>query len=196
MRNLKIFGGLIVSSVFISKLKQKSININFAECTENYERAAVCILNPHNSNTKGLVLLKQQNLESPTIIKGKFSGLKSNAKHGFHIHEFGDLTDGCNTAGPHFNPTGQYHGGPDDSIRHIGDLGNILSDSDGNAVYEREDRSIGLIGKYSVIGRSMVVHQDEDDLGRGNFPDSKITGHSGNRVACGIIALCSNDKLI
>ncbi len=162
----------------------------------DFERAAICLLNPNNSETRGVVLFKQANIDSPCFIKGKFSGLKKNAKHGFHIHEFGDLSDGCNTAGPHYNPLGQSHAGPDDEIRHVGDLGNIQSDENGNATYEKEDKLISLIGKYSVVGRSCVVHADEDDLGRGNFADSKTTGHSGARVACGVIALCDTKKLI
>lgn len=165
-------------------------------CNENYERAAICLLNPDNSEAKGIVLFKQANIDSPCLIKGKFTGLKKNSKHGFHVHEFGDLSNGCTTAGPHFNPTAQTHGGPEEEIRHVGDLGNIQSDSDGNATYEKEDKLITLMGKYSIVGRSCVVHADEDDLGRGNFPDSKTTGHSGARIACGVIALCDKNKLI
>lgn len=37
-------------------------------------------------------------------------GLKPNSLHGFHIHEFGDLIEGCKTAGAHYNPHGKKHG--------------------------------------------------------------------------------------
>ena len=48
---------------------------------------------------------------------------------------------------------------------------------------------IKLSGETSVIGRSYVLHADEDDLGRGGFSDSKTTGHAGTRMACGVIGL-------
>jgi hypothetical protein len=32
----------------------------------------------------------------------------------------------------------------------------------------------------------MIVHEDEDDLGKGDFDDSHITGHSGKRIGCAI----------
>jgi Cu-Zn family superoxide dismutase len=200
MKSLK-FGSLVLfSTLFLAKMN-KLTTLNREKtllCAdqENTARAALCILHPNNSTTQGLVLFKQNNFDAPVVIKGKFTGLKSNAKHGFHIHQFGDLSDGCNTAGPHYNPTATSHGGPEDEERHIGDLGNILSDSEGNATYQREDKKISLMGVYSVIGRSCVVHADEDDLGKGNFPDSKTTGHSGARVACGVIALCDPNKQI
>lgn len=38
-----------------------------------------------------------------------------------------------------------------------------------------------------MIGRSIVVHANVDDLGRTNHPDSKITGNAGSRLACGVI---------
>jgi Cu-Zn family superoxide dismutase len=35
-------------------------------------------------------------------------------------------------------------------------------------------------------GRSVIVHADPDDLGKGPFEDSPTTGHSGARIACAV----------
>jgi Cu-Zn family superoxide dismutase len=40
------------------------------------------------------------------------------------------------------------------------------------------------------VGRSIIIHEDEDDLGLGNKEDSKTTGHSGARIACSVIGIC------
>nr|XP_025142506.1 copper chaperone for superoxide dismutase isoform X6 [Bubalus bubalis] len=87
--------------------------------------------------------------------------------------------------GDHFNPDGMSHGGPQDSERHRGDLGNVRADEDGRAVFRIEDKQLKV---WDVIGRSLVVDEGEDDLGRGGHPLSRITGNSGERLACGIIA--------
>lgn len=187
---------LLLSSIYFMKSKQNfKSNLNLIQTLEvQKETCALCILNPHNSTASGLVIFKQRGIDSPVEITGTFKGLKKEGKHGFHIHEWGDLTDGCTTAGPHYNPTNMTHGGPNDKIRHVGDLGNVEADHEGNAKYSRTDDVISLVGKYSIVGRSCVVHADQDDLGRGNFEDSKTTGHSGARIACGVIALCDPDR--
>lgn len=60
--------------------------------------------------------LHLQNSESdPAVIQGEIKGL-TQGLHGFHIHQFGDSTNGCITAGPHFNPFGKTHGGPNVSF--------------------------------------------------------------------------------
>jgi Cu-Zn family superoxide dismutase len=50
------------------------------------------------------------------------------------------------------------------------------------------DDVIRLRGKKAnIIGRGLIIHADEDDLGKGGKEDSLITGHAGKRVACAVI---------
>jgi len=120
--------------------------------------------------------------------KGELKGLTPGL-HGFHVHQFGDTTDGCTSAGPHFNPKSQEHGGPTDKVRHAGDLGNVTAGADGVAKVDVKDAEISLKGDNSIVGRTLVVHADPDDLGKGGHELSKTTGNAGARVACGVIGL-------
>jgi len=151
---------------------------------------AICVLNPDmGSGVSGIVKFVQT-AGGKTIVNATIKNLSA-GKHGFHVHEFGNLSEGCKTAGPHFNPFKKTHGGPNDEERHIGDMGNVVSDGNSDTVLVYEDAVIELTGINTIIGRSVVVHADEDDLGRGNYEDSKTTGHAGARVACGVIGLSS-----
>ena len=38
--------------------------------------------------------------------------------HGFHVHEYGDFSSGCTSAGGHYNPLGRKHGAPTDQERY------------------------------------------------------------------------------
>ncbi|CAJ0600533.1 unnamed protein product [Cylicocyclus nassatus] len=120
------------------------------------------------------------------IIAGTIYGL-SPGPHGFHVHEVGNLGNGCLAAGPHFNPTNATHGARQDEIRHVGDLGNVVAQNSGVAAFWLRDSVITLTGPNSIVGRSLVIHEGEDDLGRGSHPDSKATGNAGGRFGCGII---------
>lgn len=151
---------------------------------------AICILHPDsNSGVSGVVKFIQTS-GGKTIVNATVKGLKA-GKHGFHVHEFGNLTEGCKTAGAHWNPEKQTHGGPEDTVRHHGDMGNILADGHNDSTLNYQDPVLQLTGVHSIIGRSVVVHADEDDLGRGTFEDSKTTGHAGARLACGVIGVSS-----
>lgn len=119
-------------------------------------------------------------------VTGEITGLTP-GKHGFHVHQFGDNTNGCISAGPHFNPTGKTHGGPSDEERHVGDLGNVEAGEDGKAKVDIVDKLIALDGDHCIIGRSLVVHADPDDLGKGGHELSSTTGNAGARVACAVI---------
>jgi Cu-Zn family superoxide dismutase len=150
---------------------------------------AICVLNNPDLGIKGIVKLEEQG--DHTTITTEMSGLKP-GKHGFHIHEFGNLTNACITAGAHYNPFNKLHGGPNDEERHIGDLGNVEADEQGDVKLVIVDKLIKLTGEYSVIGRSFVVHDNEDDLGKTDNKDSKTTGNAGARLACGIIGVTNN----
>ena len=121
------------------------------------------------------------------------SGLKPNFEHGFHVHEFGDLTEGCASACAHFNPFNVTHGGPDSKIRHVGDLGNIKTDKNGKARYSFYDSMIKLRGKCNIIGRMIVIHDKKDDLGLGGDAESLKTGNAGKRIACAVIGYAKNN---
>ncbi|KAF7314301.1 Phosphoinositide phospholipase C [Mycena kentingensis (nom. inval.)] len=124
-------------------------------------------------------------------IRGELHGLDPLAQRGFHIHQFGDLSGGCLSAGPHFNPFGKTHGAPTDSQRHVGDLGNIQTDEDGVAKFSFEDALVSLNGPTSVLRRAVVLHAGTDDLGQGGNEESLKTGNAGGRAACGVIGLSS-----
>ena len=131
---------------------------------------------------KGTVVFTQK--EDHIRIKIDIKGLSKNHLHGFHIHESGDLREGCKSCCSHYNPNGSEHGGLDNG--HKGDLGNIKTDENGNCFTSIKTDKIIV---DEILGRSIIIHQDEDDLGLGTFDDSKTTGHSGARIACSIIGI-------
>ena len=141
---------------------------------------------------KGYVIFEQKNKNEPVHIKGHIEKLKPPGKHGFHIHTYGDIrkTD-CTKCGGHWNPRNNDHGGLNDENSHAGDLGNIVVRDDGTADFNLKTSKITLYGKESIIGRSIVVHEDPDDLGKGGFPDSLTTGHAGARTDCAVIGYAS-----
>ncbi|ELT88978.1 hypothetical protein CAPTEDRAFT_72786, partial [Capitella teleta] len=106
--------------------------------------------------------------------------------HGIAIHQYGDLSEGCTNLGDHFNPLNVNHGGRLQSPfqRHVGDLGNIHVNLDGSASSELKDYLIQLQGRYTVVGRSVAIHELTDDLGKGGDSDSSTNGHSGSAIAC------------
>jgi len=142
-----------------------------------------------DSKVSGTVTFEQESEAAPTVVSWDITGNDPNAARGMHIHTFGDNTNGCTSAGPHFNPHGKKHGGPTDEERHVGDLGNIQTDASGNAKGSVTDQFIKLIGPESVIGRTVVVHAGTDDLGKGGNEESFKTGNAGPRPACGVIGI-------
>jgi Cu-Zn family superoxide dismutase len=116
--------------------------------------------------------------------------------HGFHIHEAGDLRGkGCAGACAHFQKgRSQKHGGAPGckGSRHTGDLGNVGLTRKRRIF--RRNYTLKGVKVRDLWGRSLIVHADRDDLGKGQHDDSHTTGHSGKRIACAIFGRGSCPK--
>jgi Cu-Zn family superoxide dismutase len=112
-------------------------------------------------------------------IEADIAGL-SPGLHGIHINESVDC-DAAIASGGHFNPGGESHSAPNAKRHHLGDLGNVVADENGNAHYERFDPRITVDGDRSIVGRTVVIDAAWDDLK--TDPD----GNSGAHIACGRI---------
>jgi superoxide dismutase, Cu-Zn family len=175
---------LILSILFLITVTCKS---NMKEKKEIVEiKKAIVVLTPaEKSKVKGTITFMQE--ENGVKITGEIMGLTP-GEHGFHIHEFGNISDVKGiSAGGHFNPSKMKHGSPMDKERHEGDLGNITADKSGTVHLELTDSMIKLNGENSIIGRSVVVHAGKDDF------ITQPTGNSGDRIAFGVIGIAKNE---
>ena len=155
---------------------------------KNNNKQIIAIANIKDMNGINGNVLFYQKLDDTVMIDIDLTGLPKNASLGFHIHEAGDITDGCKSACAHFNPFNTVHGGPNSYHRHVGDLGNIITNNNGVCKMKFTDHMIKLDGTISnIIGRSIVIHEKTDDLGKGKNKESLKTGNAGNRIACSVI---------
>jgi Cu-Zn family superoxide dismutase len=157
-------------------------------------------------NIIGCVNFYQKDIFSHVSVSVNIKGLPSGI-HGFHVHEkriedFGeDVLECCEKLGGHFNvkekwslenQTGTKHG----INGHNGDLcNNIFSDHEKFCETYFTDSKISLYeeDEKCIIGRSIVIHEDPDDMGLPDYLDPQkntqkfITGNAGKRIACGNI---------
>jgi Cu-Zn family superoxide dismutase len=181
-RNLvKIFFAVIIIIVLIYFLRNLLINDPYSSMNDE----AVAVFK--TDRIKGEVVVI--NYRDGVKLKANFTELPP-GKHGFHIHKAGDLRgEGCHGLCEHYDIGKNTHGGAPDhgGQRHTGDLGNIEL-KDGK--FQKEYYIKGTKVK-DLWGRSIIVHEDEDDLGKGTYEDSKVTGHSGARIGCAIFGRTS-----
>ncbi|EGR31229.1 superoxide dismutase soluble, putative [Ichthyophthirius multifiliis] len=153
------------------------------------QRNAVCILYPQDEQeVQGIFSFTQEAAQQPVKIVGSLKNLQPNQAHGVSIHEYGDFYE----IGNHYNPHNKQHGSPYYSEeRHLGDLGNIKADQFGFGYYTLSNNQISLFGELSILGRSLAIHKNQDDMGQGESKISLVNGNSGSVVACGIIGIAS-----
>ena len=156
------------------------------------------IINSGDMSEGAVAVFKTDTIYGDVIVNNYRDGVKVKAsftklppgQHGFHIHKAGDLRgEGCHGLCEHYDTGKNSHGdSPNHSgQRHTGDLGNIELK---NGKFEEEYYIKGISVK-DLWGRSIIVHEDEDDLGKGPFEDSPVTGHSGARIGCAIFGRMS-----
>lgn len=153
--------------------------LTVVSCNSKTQKAEAILESKSGSNVTGKITFTKEgnNMKIVADINGLTPG-----KHGFHIHEKGDCSapDGS-SAGGHFNPKSMPHSGHESAERHEGDLGNIIADESGKAHLEITDIMMTFEGEESIVGKSVIVHEKEDDL------TTQPTGNAGGRVACGVI---------
>lgn len=161
---------------------------------------AICVLSPtNNADLPGVTgTITFTDTGHGVRVVANVSGLTPNQKHGFHIHQWGDVSAADGTAtGGHYNPGGAEHGLPTSESHgdhehhmpggHAGDLGNLEADADGNATYDKTFDGISVAGlEGPVLGRAIIVHLKEDDGGQ-------PTGNAGPRVAQGVIGVAKTE---
>ncbi|XP_062964578.1 extracellular superoxide dismutase [Cu-Zn] [Cynocephalus volans] len=134
----------------------------------------------------GRVLFRQlaprAKLEAFFDLQG-FPGQPNNSNRAIHVHQFGDLSQGCDSTGPHYNPRGLLH------PQHPGDFGNFAV-RNGHLWKYRAGLAASLTGPHSIVGRAVVVHAGEDDLGQGGNQASVENGNAGPRLACCVVGVC------
>lgn len=148
------------------------------------DTVAVATLEPTEGNAaRGTVTFTKA--DGGVRVVANLQGLAP-GQHGFHIHENGDCSaPDASSAGGHYSPQDDPHGGPDDSAgeRHMGDLGNVEVGQDSTAAYDRVDQQLVLTGADGIVGKAVIVHAGQDDL------TSQPSGDAGSRIACGVIEM-------
>jgi Cu-Zn family superoxide dismutase len=171
----------------MNRKTQKNVNTIKKQSKLKNKKPIKCIAHLTGDRVSGNVIFTEILNLNKVKINVNLTGLEQGL-HGFHIHEAGNIENHCKGCCAHFNPFNTTHGGLNDKIRHVGDLGNVLADEKGNVSQIFYDKMIKLRGnKSNIIGRSVVVHTGIDDLGKGGDDESLITGNAGTREACGVI---------
>ena len=152
-------------------------------------KQAVAVLLPTKGNDVRGVIRFQEQPDGKVRVTGRIRGLEPDSTHGFHVHEFGDMTSADGTsAGGHYDPEGHGHALPPETPRHAGDMGNIEANEEGVAVIDQTFDNFTVAGlENPIIGRGVVVHAQRDN---GENP----SGNAGKRLATGVVGVAQQQE--
>lgn len=184
MHRLALAGLAALALVFVAATADQERVERHVSSWEGIHRAVAVITPTEGSSTKGTVWL--EDVAGGVRVRAEVVGLTPGAKHGFHIHEFGDGSAlDASSAGGHFDPgrTGHHDRANAATPHHAGDLGNLEADAKGRATYDLVVKGITVAGlEAPVIGRGIIIHALPDDFGQ-------PTGNAGARIGFGCIGI-------
>jgi Cu-Zn family superoxide dismutase len=185
---MRIPSALSVTLAFCASLLPGTSN-GLAAAGASPVTAAIAVIQPTTGNeAAGIVTFTA--IDGGVKVVADVSGLTP-GKHGFHIHEFGDISDSAKamSTGGHFDPEGTHHHAlvdadhPDGMPHHAGDMGNLVADASGKAHLELTLTGVSLMGAVNpIVGRAVIVHAKSDDGGQ-------PVGNAGGRVGQGVIGI-------
>jgi len=144
-------------------------------------REAVAVLVPtRGSRVGGVVRFRDGGSGAELDVTASVDGLPPGV-HAYHVHVYGDCSSpDADSAGPHFHFMGSSFEEQPGFI--TGNLGELRG-GDAPTTVQQTRVHASLQGRYSIVGRAVVVHE------RGNDPASPPDGAAGKRLACGVIGV-------
>ena len=156
------------------------------------QRAIACFEPKVCQGIKGEIQIEQY--QDQVRVNFNLSGLKPYHIYAIHIHEFGDISNGCHSLGKHFDPFNtNIHSHTQQG--HAGDLfNNFKASSNGEFIHVFNTSKISLDPRQAncIIGRSFVIHKFMDDLGLlGKIdPDTKRISYYREMSVKELLELC------
>ena len=176
MKKIAILGCVVVASLVVFGCKKKKAE-DAKPMDAPAKKAGGVLQAKSGSKMNGSVELIEDKgvLMLDVRVQGGTPGV-----HGMHLHEKGDCSaPDAASAGGHYNPKKETHGGPATPMHHAGDLGNISISNDGTGHAEMKITNFTF---DEAMGKALVVHEKADDLA------TDPSGNSGARQGCAVIA--------
>jgi Cu-Zn family superoxide dismutase len=164
MKQLILVGVVVVALLSLSRVSQSQQAMTPPAVT-----AGIAVISPIAGN-KIAGVVKFTQVDGGVKVVADVTGLTP-GKHGFHIHEWGDLSDTAKglATGGHYGPMVPWQELPGEAAHpagtthHAGEMGNLEADASGHAHMEITLKGLTVMGPAdAIIGRSIIVHAMPD----------------------------------